>query len=377
MSLKAEKISVLILGGGLQGLSVAYSLYKIGYTAFVYSHEKVFKKCKFVTGLADFSKLSAEEVSDFIKEKDISVVIPTGDKIAAWLSENKQELQSKTGAVCAVEDYDKFNKASTKSTLLSICQSNGISVPKTVPLNEGRIEPAAQFVGFPALIKPDHSVGARGITKVQDIESIKRDLPDIEAKYGTCSLQEYVENRDFYFNVMLYRYRDGSYAPSVIIKILRFYPVTGGSSSLCVTVEDSQLEALCRKTLDVLDWHGFADFDVLYDKKDGKYKIIEINPRVPASLRAADVSGINYPQIIVRDALGLAKPDMKYSTGMYLRYLGLDIMWFFKSGKRFSTTPGWFKFFGKNLFYQDMYKDDWKMSFYTMWEGVRKIFRDR
>ena len=62
---------------------------------------------------------------------------------------------------------------------------------------------------------------------------------------------------------------------------------------------------------------------------------------------------------------------------MYLRYLGLDIMWFLKSGKRFSTAPGWFIFFGKNLFYQDMYKDDWKMSFYTMWEGVRKIFRDR
>lgn len=328
-------VNVLILGGGLQGLSVAYSLYRIGCSSFVYSNEGVFKKCKFVAGHAYISKLLVEDVSNFIKEKGISVVIPMGDKIAAWLSANKQELQSKTGAVCAVEDYDKFNKASTKSTLLSICQRNGITVPKTSPLNEEQIEKAAQFVGFPALIKPDHSVGARGITKVSDIESIKRELSDIEAKYGTCSLQEYVENHDFYFNVMLYRYRDGSYAPSVIIKILRFYPVTGGSSSLCVTVEDSQLEALCRKTLDVLDWHGFADFDVLYDKKDGKYKIIEINPRVPASIRAADVSGINYPQIIVHDALRLAKPDMKYHTGVYLRYLGLDIMWFLKSWKRF------------------------------------------
>ena len=67
-----NKINVLILGGGLQGLSVAYSLYKIGYTSFVYSHEKVFKKCKFVTGLADFSKLSAEEVSDFIYSKNVN-----------------------------------------------------------------------------------------------------------------------------------------------------------------------------------------------------------------------------------------------------------------------------------------------------------------
>lgn len=372
-----NNINVLILGGGLQGLSVAYSLQKIGYSTFVYSKEEVFKRCKFVTSVVEFPRLSLENVCHFVKEKRISVIIPMGDKVAEWLSTNKKELHLQTDAVCAVEDIDKFSRASSKSTLLSICQDHGITVPRTAPLNAEKIKQVAQFVGFPALIKPDHSVGARGITKVMDLDGLNKELPKVIAKYGTCSLQEYVENQDFYFNVMLYRYDDGSYAPCVEIKILRFYPISGGSSSLCITMDDDVLANLCKRTLEVLDWHGFADFDVLYDRKDGKYKIIEINPRVPASLRAADVSGINFPQIIVNDALGLAKPDMVYKTGTYLRYLGLDMMWFLKSKRRFSTNPSWFKFWGDNLFYQDLYKEDKRMSIYTMWEGIRKIFRNR
>lgn len=369
--------SILILGGGLQAISVSHSLCRLGCKIYVYSREEEFKHCKFVFSTAEIESLSIESVCNFVRKNNVAVIIPMGDKIAEWLSLNKKEIQSQTKAVCAVEDIDKFKKASSKSELIEICQKNGIRVPKTSSLEGGNIEKAAQYVGFPALIKPDHSVGARGITKVEDIESLKVKLPDIEAKYGLCSLQEFIDNPDFYYNVMLYRYKDGSYATCVMTKILRFYPVSGGSSSLCVTVEEKELSDLCKRTLDVLDWNGFADFDVLYDKKDQQYKIIEINPRVPASLRAADVAGVNFPQVIVADALGLEKPVMQYNTGVYLRYLGLDVMWFIKSRKRFSTSPSWFKFFGSNIYYQDIYKDNWQLSIYTMYEGVKKIFKGR
>lgn len=367
--------SVLILGGGLQGLSVLHSLNKIGCRSYVYSHEKALRKSRAVFVVVDLAQLSVNSVLKYITDNEISVIIPMGDKLAEWLSRNKNELQSQTNVFCAVEDWEKFEKASSKSELMYLCQKNGITVPKTVALNDGNIEDAAQFVGFPALIKPDHSVGARGITRVDNKNDLHHKLPGILSKYGSCSLQEFVSNTDFYFNVMMYRYRDGSYAPSVIIKILRFYPLSGGSSSLCITIENPTLEKLCKKTLEVIDWHGFADFDVLYDKKTQLYKIIEINPRVPASLRAADVSGINYPQIIVCDALGLDKPGMTYRAGVYLRYFGLDMMWFLKSNKRFKTNPGWFRFFGKDIFYQDLYKDDWKLSVYSLYDGFMKLFR--
>lgn len=369
-------VSVLVLGGGLQGLSVSYSLYKTGNRVLVYSQESEFDHCRFVFKRVHFP-LTVANVACGIVENGISVVIPMGDKLAEWLSINKKELSERTGAVCAVPDYEVFKSASSKSDLISICQTNGISVPRTSKIDLCSAEEVCRYVGFPALIKPDHSVGARGITQVGSLEDLLAKLPGIIDSYGSCSLQEFIDNPDFYFNAMLYRYGDGSYAPSVIIKILRFYPLSGGSSSMCVTVEDERLESLCKRVLDVLDWHGFADFDVLYDKKDGQCKIIEINPRVPASLRAADAAGINFPQIILCDSLGMRCPDMECRQGIYLRYMGLDILWFLKSRKRFSCTPSWFKFSGKNLYYQDLYKEDKKLSAFTMYEGIKKIFKRR
>ena len=111
-----------------------------------------------------------------------------------------------------------------------------------------------------------------------------------------------------------------------------------------------------------------ADFDVLKNDK-GEYLIIEMNPRVPASLRAAAVSGVNFPELIVNGCLGLPKRRYDYTPGKKLRYLGLDIMWFINSDKRFSCKPSWFNFFGKDLYYQEGGIKDFKAMCFSLLEG--------
>jgi len=45
----------------------------------------------------------------------------------------------------------------------------------------------------------------------------------------------------------------------------------------------------------------------------------------------------------------------KSATGVVMRQLALDVMWFLYSSnkERFSADPSWFKFYGKNIIYQD------------------------
>lgn len=369
-----DKISVLILGGGLQGISVANSLHRNGFTVFSYTKEFAYKYCRWIQE-SIFFELSIEALCAYIGKRNISVIIPMSDKLSIWLSRNKDTIQSYTRAKCAVPDYKTIMLASSKSDLMQLCMANGISVPRTAKISSDNIEFVGNQVGFPALIKPDHSVGARGITKVGNILELRSCYRAIIEKYGSCSLQEYIDNPDFYFNVMLYRYHNGEFSQGVILKITRFYPITGGSSCFCETVEDSVLLSICKNTLDVLGWIGFADFDVLYNKEEKQYRIIEINPRVPASLRAADISNVDFPQIIVYNELGLPSPKTNYKPGMFLRYLGLDFMWFVKSKKRFNSIPSWFKFNGNQLFYQDVYGDDIKLSICMAMENMLKLFR--
>jgi len=105
--------------------------------------------------------------------------------------------------------------------------------------------------------------------------------------------------------------------------------------------------------LEKLNWRGFAEFDLIEDPMDGKMKIIEINPRITACIRASFASGIDFSEVIVNHALGFPIPQYIYRPGKYLRYFGLELAWFFKSKNRFRTKPGWFSFFGRNIVYQD------------------------
>ena len=298
-----------------------------------------------------------------------------GDKNVSFLSKNKRLIVTKLGITCACPDYSLLSIVENKKTFMVFCEEHDIPHPKTITINHENLSESADFIGFPSLIKPDYSVGARGITKVSNINELTDLYPIISSKFGSCSLQEFIYNQDYYYNVMLYRDKHGRFLGHTIIKIIRKYPINAGSSAYCVSVENDELLELCKDCLNKLNWVGMADFDVLQRLDNNEYKIIEINARVPASLRAASISGVNFPDIIVRDALGENVDTYKYVPGKELRYLGIDIMWFLKSPNRFQSKPCWLKFWGKDLYYQDIYAND--ISTWWTWLvcGLTKLAR--
>ncbi len=205
----------------------------------------------------------------------------------------------------------------------------------------------------------DPSLLARTVARVREI-------------YGPCHVQEYISGGRPYFNVMVYRDASGACLGSAVLEIIRYYPLQGGSSSMCRSVENARLVELCMKTLGIIGYEGFADFDIL-QTEGGDWRIIEINPRVPASLRGAYVSGVNFPAVIVADALGLPQPEHEYCPGKTLRYLGLDLMWFISSPRRFGSDPSWFRFWGRDIYYQEGGCADWRAMLASLASNFNKI----
>lgn len=369
---------VLLFGGGLQMISVARSLKEVGhYVIASTKHDKVASRSRYIDKHLDLDNDSDSNIvlpilTDLVLNEKIDVVLPMEDNQATCLSKCKDQLEKITGVKCAVMDWDIFNMASDKSQLLAFCKEYGIGHPRTAAIADN-LETIAKEVGFPALIKPNHSMGAKGITLVNNLQELKEKAPLIIAEYGESALQEYIASKSYYYNLMLYRSKEGRFGNSVIIKIMRYYPVKGGSSSFCMSVEDEKMTEMCKILLDKLNWVGFADFDIL-EKGDKDYKIIEINPRVPASLRGAAISGVNYPEMMIEDLMKSELRTYKYETGKYLRYLGLDIAWFIASPNRWRARPCWFKFFGKDLHYQEGGLHDLPAMWASMVEGVKKQF---
>ena len=293
---------------------------------------------------------------EHLKMYQYDLIIPMGDASAYFLSREKEKVEEQFRTICAVESYATFELANDKQKLMEVCEKYDIVHPKTRELTMETMDEVADYVGFPAMIKPNLSAGAKGIVKVESKEELHTKFPPITEEFGRCTLQQFVEQPDYYYNVMLFRKQDGTTAASTIIKIRRYFPLKGGTSCYSETVEHSFLLEQCERCLEKLNWHGFADFDVLEDKVTGKLKIIEINPRVPSSLQGSFAAGVNFAKIFVDEYLGDGAEvfDMaNYKTGQQVRWFGLDVMWFLMSPQRFSFSPSWFRFWGKDVSYHD------------------------
>ena len=366
---------VLLFGGGLQGLSFGESLHRRdGYELASISNGYDIKKSRF------FKKVYAVDHSGYegtlarvLSEDHFDVIVPMGDTTVSYLSKHKEDIENRYHTKCAVVNQSILSIVADKSRFMEFCKENGFPHPHTSSLSHTSLETVARDIGFPSLIKPDFSVGARGITRVNSKEELKALYPKIQEKYGACTLQEFIDNPDYYYNVMLYRDKKGDMRHYAIIKIVRMYPVKGGSSSCCITVENEELLELCRNVLEKLGWVGMADFDVLQCLDTKEYKIIEINPRVPASLRAAYVSGVNFPEVIVRDVVGKSQVQYHYKSGRILRYMGIDLLWFLKNPHRSSSSPSWFYFWGKNVYYQDIFLFDPSTWYSWLVAGIKKF----
>ena len=90
-----------------------------------------------------------------------------------YLSRHKKTIEQDYRVRCAVANEDILSIVADKSRFMEYCKEKGFPHPRTISISEDSIELAAYEVGFPSLIKPDCSVGARGITRVNSNDELK------------------------------------------------------------------------------------------------------------------------------------------------------------------------------------------------------------
>ena len=308
----------------------------------------------------------------YIKKNHQDIIIPLFHISALIFSKNKSVIEG-LGTKVAVPEYDKYIIAYDKSILMSFCEKNNIPHPKTINIRNNSLE-NLKSIKYPALIKPNISSGANGILIVNDEEDCVNKQKKIINSFSGYTVQEYIENDGIYYSAMLYRSSSGKYSETVIIEIKRYFPLKGGTSSYCKSIYNLQLTNLCKEILNKMTWVGFANFDFMYNKEACQFYLIDFNPRFPASLDAAYIAGINFPEIIINDLLYDNKISYIYRPGKELRFFAMDVMWFLFSKDRFICTPSWFKFIQKNLFYQDASLSDPLPVIFGALMGVIKYF---
>lgn len=346
-SLKEKKV-LIVDGGSRQCLPMIRGFKKNGFSTFVYctSRMDLGYRYKYTDRHLLFKDTFSDPHITFLnilaalKQYSFDLVVPMNDYFATVFSKNKSELSRY--ARIYVSDWPLFLKATDKLETMKICMASDIDCPKTALFED--IEKFDDSLWtYPLVIKPRTSYGARGFSTVNNKKELIEKFSLTQKKFGPTLVQEYIPQDGKQYQVELLINKNGECSFFVLMEKNRWYPTTGGSSTLNTTMHDQRIKDLCLRLMGKIGWRGYASLDVIEDLRDGKPKIMEINPRINGTVKICYFAGYDVAKMIYDDSMGLAVPVTKeYEDGLRLRYFHMDVLWFLKSKKRFKAKPSWF-----------------------------------
>jgi predicted ATP-grasp superfamily ATP-dependent carboligase len=101
---------------------------------------------------------------------------------------------------------------------------------------------------------------------------------------------------------------DGNVAADFTGRKLRTYPARHGYSTALVVTAASDVAELGREILRRIGFRGVAKVDFKRDPADGSLHLLEINPRFNLWHHLGARAGVNLPEIVYRDLVGLPRP---------------------------------------------------------------------
>jgi len=275
-----------------------------------------------------------------IDQYKCDVLFPMDDDSLEVAMTYREELQK----LCRIPlpPTEGFTIASDKGSTALLAMQSGVDCPKTV-VPSGSLENLHKLTSqlqYPLVIKPRKSSGSRGIRIVYEKDKLEDIYMDIHKKYPFPIIQEYIGIGDRYDVCLLFNSHSKLMA-SFAQKELRHFPVDIGPSTVQESVLAPELVQKSISLMEKLNWQGIVELEFMVDSRDGKAKLMEINPRFWNSLYLSIISGVDFPWLLYctvmqKDFEGV----FEYKTGVKCKWtLPGDILHFIANKDRFKMNP--------------------------------------
>lgn len=259
----------------------------------------------------------------------VRVVIPTADSNVALLRAYREQLQPHASLAIAKEPA--LVVAVSKERTLEVARQLGLRVPRSLTLGGiHEVEAAIGEIGLPAVVKPDESwveneqQGLRIISQLVTTTGEARNAVEELTRYGGKVLfQQFLSGRR---EAISFLYANGQVYARFAQWAKRTNPPMGGVSvlrqSMVIPVDiGEQAERLVRE----IELEGYSEVEFRRDSAGYPY-LMEINPRLSASVEIAVRAGVDFPSLLYQWAAGDRIERVEgYRSGLWMRHLGGDI----------------------------------------------------
>jgi D-aspartate ligase len=324
---------VLVLGLLPAGLALARSLGRTG----VAVHGGVFRRnefglrSRFVRSRCVATDALEQErdrrVLAFLRSLDgRPVLVPERDEHVDFVLRNWDEV-SVLADVPLPADPDTVRRLRRKDLLPDVAAAAGVPAPRTHAVaDESQL--GGNSLVPPYLLKPveGQEYALRFGHKAAVVASPEHALEVWrEARDHGFELvvQELVpDSHEHVFSLFTYIGREGDPLASVTGRKVRQGPLRFGTSAVFETRLESEVLELGHRLLHAAGYRGFAHVEFAQDPRDGAYKVLEVNTRLPVWAGVAMTPSYDIARIAYEDLCGLAvtarEPLQEQLTWVYL-----------------------------------------------------------
>jgi D-aspartate ligase len=187
---------------------------------------------------------------------------------------------------------------------------------------------------FPAILKPTVRVGRNRFTVakawlVNDRAALLARYEEAAALVGrdTIMVQEFIpgggEAQFSYAGV----WDRGKPVASLVARRTRQYPVDFGFTSTFVeTIEHADVEAQAFRFLADLRFSGLVEVEFKFDARDGRFKLLDVNPRAWTWIGLGAAAGVDFPTIQFALATGETVPRLRGRAGFAWSHVSRDVV---------------------------------------------------
>jgi predicted ATP-grasp superfamily ATP-dependent carboligase len=205
--------------------------------------------------------------------------------------------------------WEVLSRIQSKRSQLEAAEAAGIPAPRTAyPGSAAEARAAADELGFPVLVKPSSTEGFKRRFKRQ---AFRCETPaEVEAAYADAEpyepmVQEVIPGGDGeLYTLGSYLRADGEPLGLFCGRKLRQTPPGVGTCRVGEAVWVEEVVESGLRLLRALGFHGLSQVELKRDPRDGRYKLMEVNPRLFQWHGLAAACGVDLPLIAYRDLTG-------------------------------------------------------------------------
>jgi len=328
----------LVLGGNLNGLSIARSLGRRDVPVWVVSPPNI--------RLASFSRYTrrtlpwpngddesqVEYLLDVAARNNLEqwVLFPTSDESAALLSRFHSKLSRRFRV--SAPTWNVLRWAYDKRLTYRLAVDQHVDYPTTFyPLTDADL--GGVNCEFPAILKPATHSSINRLT--QDKAWRVENHEELLAKYREARalmppdlilVQEMVPGSggsQFSFAALC---SDGKTIAYLTARRTRQYPIDFGySSSFVETMDVPDIVAPSQRLLAAIGYTGIVEVEYKFDLRDGRFKLLDINPRLWTWSPLGGRAGMDFPYLLWKMLQGEPVPERTAPAGVRWVRMSTDV----------------------------------------------------